>query len=656
MIQTTTIILILSISCTIALASDDSIYSSFKPSDRVKVAQEQGQDFIQLSLLIEPDNEKDSNIQQARIEAAKNFNRFEILQINTSAKKLASLSKDSPISFVLPTPEGKQTLQLIPVNPFKRGIIATELPSMKKIKIPDASHGLHYHGIVDGAENSIAAISIMNNEILGFTDKGDGLGPIVIGKMDNQKDAHIVYYDEDFNMPSMFECGSVHEEDQEDDHDGPVAGFIPKDAKLIDDCVDVEFEIDSDIMNRYGGVFDDARNYVAGMFNQAAAIYSLENINIRISRYLYWSATSVYQSLPDDSFQMLSTYQNQIVSRGNGIQGTIGHLISFKVSGGGIAAGFSGLCNSDVRNSLCFTGLFGSFNTFPTYSRDVKVLTHEMGHLIGSRHTHACVWNGLNTAIDGCGTPEGRCARPGLPSSGTIMSYCDSTGLRPVDFTLGFGDQPGDLIRSRVAAATCLPQCDDSPTSPTPDPTLPPTGGRPETDLCSSAQEISVGSQTSGTTVGATLDSTAVCGTIPTAPGVWYYLTGTGNDITVDTCSLGTDFDTKITVFGGSSCSGLSCVGEDDDGCGGGSDTRSSLAFSSVSGSKYYILVHGWSTSIGDFVLSVNEDIPSPTASPTSRPTPTPVQGPTGGVPCPSFFRNFGPFYERLCRRFGFVP
>mmetsp|Transcript_10427 Transcript_10427/g.15912 ORF Transcript_10427/g.15912 Transcript_10427/m.15912 type:complete len:652 (-) Transcript_10427:97-2052(-) len=644
MIQTTTtatiiLLLILSITCGIALASDDSIYSSFKPSDRVKVAQEQGQDFIQLSLLIEPDNEKDSNIQQARIEAAKNFNRFEILQINTSAKKLASLSKDSPISFVLPTPEGKQTLQLIPVNPFKRGIIATELPSMKKIKIPDASHGLHYHGIVDGAENSIAAISIMNNEILGFTDKGDGLGPIVIGKMDNQKDAHIVYYDEDFNMPSMFECGSVHEEDQEDDHDGPVAGFIPKDAKLIDDCVDVEFEIDSDIMNRYGGVFDDARNYVAGMFNQAAAIYSLENINIRISRYLYWSATSVYQSLPDDSFQMLSTYQNQIVSRGNGIQGTIGHLISFKVSGGGIAAGFSGLCNSDVRNSLCFTGLFGSFNTFPTYSRDVKVLTHEMGHLIGSRHTHACVWNGLNTAIDGCGTPEGRCARPGLPSSGTIMSYCDSTGLRPVDFTLGFGDQPGNLIRSRFAEATCLPQCDDDfSASPTPNPnSSPQSGAGPGSDSCSLAKELSIGSQTSGTTVGATYDSTRFCGTSTTGPGIWYYLIGTGNDITVDTCSSLSDFDTKITVFRGPSCSVLFCVGGDDDGCGGSWDTRSSLTFRSFRGLTYYILVHGWGTSIGDFVLSVSEYTPSP--------IPAPVEGET----CPAFLAFLGPLYRPLC-------
>ena len=46
---------------------------------------------------------------------------------------------------------------------------------------------------------------------------------------------------------------------------------------------------------------------------------------------------------------------------------------------------------------------------------------------MGSSHTHACVWNGDNTAIDGCAATEGSCARGGIPPSngGTIMSYCD---------------------------------------------------------------------------------------------------------------------------------------------------------------------------------------------------------------------------------------
>ena len=69
---------------------------------------------------------------------------------------------------------------------------------------------------------------------------------------------------------------------------------------------------------------------------------------------------------------------------------------------------------------------------------------------MGSEHTHKCVWNGNNTAIDGCYEPEGSCVRPPAPSTGTIMSYC------PRDFAKGFGSQPGNVIRNFVKTAPCF--------------------------------------------------------------------------------------------------------------------------------------------------------------------------------------------------------
>lgn len=82
------------------------------------------------------------------------------------------------------------------------------------------------------------------------------------------------------------------------------------------------------------------------------------------------------------------------------------------------------------------------------------VIAHELGHLMGSQHTHACVWNGNDTAIDGCaGLTEGFCGTPGIPANGgTIMSYCH---LRPqgINFNFGFGTQPGAVIANRVEAA-----------------------------------------------------------------------------------------------------------------------------------------------------------------------------------------------------------
>jgi len=90
----------------------------------------------------------------------------------------------------------------------------------------------------------------------------------------------------------------------------------------------------------------------------------------------------------------------------------------------------------------------------------VMVVTHEFGHLFGSRHTHACVWNGDNTAIDGCaGYTEGSCSLPGNPpQGGTIMSYCHQQSVG-INFALGFGLQPGNVIRNSVINGNCLDCC-----------------------------------------------------------------------------------------------------------------------------------------------------------------------------------------------------
>src|SRR5690606_4854996 len=92
----------------------------------------------------------------------------------------------------------------------------------------------------------------------------------------------------------------------------------------------------------------------------------------------------------------------------------------------------------------------------PVYSWDVNASSHEMGHNLGSHHTHWCGWPG--GAIDGCTTLEpddnnNGCSTP-IPqypvNGGTIMSYCHlvSTGI---NLNNGFGPLPGTLLRTKIA-------------------------------------------------------------------------------------------------------------------------------------------------------------------------------------------------------------
>jgi hypothetical protein len=118
-------------------------------------------------------------------------------------------------------------------------------------------------------------------------------------------------------------------------------------------------------------------------------------------------------------------------------------------------------------------------------------------------------------------------------------------------------------------------------------------------DQCIDAVAVTpANGQKFGSTIGATFDDVGFCGTINEGPGVWYSITGDGTVYTVDTCSFA-DFDTRITILKGS-CNTLMCVdGNDqsvDQDCGEGT---SRVAFQSVSGVTYYVLVHGIDASVG---------------------------------------------------------
>ena len=138
-------------------------------------------------------------------------------------------------------------------------------------------------------------------------------------------------------------------------------------------------------------------------------------------------------------------------------------------------------------------------------------------------------------------------------------------------------------------------------------------------DLCIDAEKLDFGEKT--LTLGSTLKSTAdnetyVCesydnptGLVLGMPGVWYEL-GTNEQrraFRASTCNEATDFDTKLSVFVGDSCSELSCVGvsDDDVDC----STKSTITWRAPPGERFYVQVHGYFATkpMGNFGLSIDE-------------------------------------------------
>lgn len=364
----------------------------------------------------------------------------------------------SAISMTLPLQPGfSVTVDLVEVSDaFYDYVVSTASGKANTTN----STAKHYRGIVRGSEaNSLVAISLFNSQIMG-TVSIEGRGEYNIGKLKN-KNTHIIFNANNVESEA-FACDEV---------EASAGDILPytssqlqtsNPADSMDKCIDIYFEVDLDIYQHFGNSVTDVENFVIGLFNQTATIYQNESINVQISEIFVWDTLDPYTSTSAQT--RLFTFRSTRPT----FNGDLAHLLTFRSSSASGIAFVNGLCNPNA--SYGHSHLFPSFVNYPTYSRQVKVVTHEIGHNLGSRHTHDCVWNGNNTQIDDYGsvlpngTPNGpsSCYSPPaiLNVTPTIMSYFDSYGHGTFPMSNGFGTQPGNVIRNVVSNATCLDDCD----------------------------------------------------------------------------------------------------------------------------------------------------------------------------------------------------
>ncbi len=346
------------------------------------------------------------------------------------------------VDLIVPVRSGDVRLTLVAAAPLTDEFSVLVASTGRAVETPA---GLHYVGLVDGDPNTLAAISIFPGQVMGLVN--DGLADHVLGPLEGRSE-HIWYRAQDLPVPAMA-CTTPEGEPA---HDG---SSVVEDERSVK-CVRFYWEVNYDIFQAKGSVANTV-NYVTALFNQSAALYTNDGISITLNQVYVWDVPSPYVSTV--VLEQLTAFQNTR----NTFNGDLAHLLGLQ-GGGGRAASLAGLCNIDNDNSMCYSAISTSFSNVPTYSPSVFVVAHEQGHLLGSNHTHACVWNGNNTQIDGCGptagyTEGGACATgPIPPGGGTLMSYCHLNAVG-INFNLGFGPQPLAVITNAVSAAPCLVNC-----------------------------------------------------------------------------------------------------------------------------------------------------------------------------------------------------
>ena len=369
---------------------------------------------------------------------------YELLSVDIS--RLTEVIESTNDFFELSIPQSNRSdlrLELVQVEVTSGNGYVIEKPSNRLAKV---NPGKHFRGIIKGNKRSLVAISVFDNEVMGFISQ-TGKSNLVIGKLKNES-THIVYEDVDLKEKFGFECATP---DKDIEYSIESLEGHGLDSRALSDCVRIYFEVDYDIYTDKGSSITQTTNYITGLFNQVATMYANEQINITLSPLNIWTQPSPYNS--STSSGML----NAFLANTGSFDGDLAQLLSYKASGG--IAYVDQLCSSNPDLRKSFSSIDPTYQNVPVYSWSVMVVTHEFGHLFGSSHTHACAWNGNNTAIDGCYTTEGSCPQPGIPSQGgTVMSYCHLTSVG-INLNEGFGPQPGNLIRSRVTNASCLDPC-----------------------------------------------------------------------------------------------------------------------------------------------------------------------------------------------------
>jgi hypothetical protein len=374
--------------------------------------------------------------------------RLVSMNFNADLFRNFTSKKDGTLEIEIPGFENLPIeLELAPVTITSADFNVTQIPD-KLVTQEIIDKSVFYRGHVKGDARSLASLSFVNNELSGMII--DSTGTRMIGKNQDPSSAesnYLLFYEEDITAGLQFLCGSMENNLTGRKSIRKIEQASENECKYLG----VYLEADKSLYDKMGSKAA-VTAYILGMFNQVATIFSAEGIAFRISGLYIWDTLDPYASSQTNLDDALSVFQNYWNAKNNNFPGQFAHLLTCRPLGGGNAY----MEALDDRNKAYGVNrIYGNYKIVPAYSWDVKVLSHELGHNLGSPHTHSCTWPG--GAIDNCAASEGDCATGPTPvNGGTIMSYCQNTSIG-INLALGFGPLPGNLIRRRISNNTALP-------------------------------------------------------------------------------------------------------------------------------------------------------------------------------------------------------
>lgn len=384
--------------------------------------------------------------------AAKYFtSATDVTVLDLNQNQLNRLMNDAPAYLEISVPYQNQTVD---VQLYKQGVVTESfIAKDEKGNILDYQLGEYYRGVIKGDYESLVAVSFFDGDVMGVISSHE-LGNIMLGKSTDQQD-FISYSDKNLLGENPFMCGA---DGLESGIEHAVPSFDPEmmSTTLTDNCVKIYYEVAYRPYQLRQSNIQNTLNWLTGIQNNIGTLYANDNINMAINEVRIWTIPDpydgTYQGFPNPWTSNLYQFRDTVTD----FNGDLAHLVNSTTGNKTSVAFLNTLC---TNSNYAYSNAEMAYQQVPTYSWTIMAMTHEMGHSLGSPHTHACAWNGNNTAIDGCGPAGGAnegCNAPLPTDGGTIMSYCHLIPSVGINFLNGFGEQPGALIRNTIDSRPCL--------------------------------------------------------------------------------------------------------------------------------------------------------------------------------------------------------
>jgi hypothetical protein len=315
---------------------------------------------------------------------------------------------------------------------------------------------LTYKGTVDNDPQAIVSLTFSENSVMGMILKKNE--NYVIGKYGNDdKSSYVLYQNEKvLDFPPLI-CGTsdkVSDKLQNIIYDAFRKYMTKDDSMLGLDTMTVELAFDSDYRNYTHFKKDTLQifSYFTALTAVGSLIYERDvKTRLQLNYVNVWASEDPPYPYKDQDY--MGDMQKYWEANMTNVKRDVTMFLTVRDTAfGGVAYSAGGLCEG--INSYAICGMNGNFAEFPAYSYDEYVLSHELGHVVGSMHTHNCSWP--LGPIDSCSSPEvGTCSNNYVQTLGTIMSYCTKIDLHFHPFCAA-------VIRSCIERASCVGSPDNA--------------------------------------------------------------------------------------------------------------------------------------------------------------------------------------------------